>query len=99
MTYDLKADDKEYSKAIGYDIEEHIEEVKEAMGKPEAPPKCYSDEPVGKSGNRKLAMGCAFCPYKHTCWENLREFQYSNYTEYLTVVDKTPRVTELPANF
>lgn len=99
MTYDLKSEDKEYSKAIGYDIEERIEGVKEAMGKPEAPPKCYQDEPVGKSGNRKLAMGCVFCPYKHTCWENLREFQYSNYTEYLTVVDKTPRVPELPSDF
>jgi len=99
LIYDTEDKEAPYAEAIAYDIKEHIEDVKKSMGKPEAPPKCYQDEPVGKSGNRKLSMGCSFCPYKHTCWENLREFQYSNYVEYLTVVDKTPRVPELPSNF
>ena len=99
LLYDSEDKEAPYAESLAYDITEHIEEVKEAMGKPEAPPKCYDDVPAGKSGNRKLAMGCAFCQFKHHCWEDLRAFQYSNYTEYLTVVSKTPRVMEIPDGF
>ncbi len=99
LMYDTEDKDAPYAEAIAYDIEEHIETVKKSMGSDEPPPLCYPDEPAGKSGNRKLAMGCAFCPYKHHCWKDLRAFKYANYTEYLTVVDKTPRVEELPDGF
>ena len=65
------------------------------------PPRCYSDEPDGASGNRKLAIGCAFCGYKKECWSDanqgkgLRAFQYSNGVRYLTQVAKTPNVDEI----
>ena len=60
------------------------------------PPRCYSDVPDGKSGNRKLAIGCVFCGYKTKCWDNLRAFKYSNGVRYLTQVSKTPDVEEIP---
>ena len=99
LMYDSEDKDAPYADAIDYDIVEHVESVKKAMSSEDLPELCYQDEPVGKSGNRKLATGCAFCAYKHTCWENLRSFQYANYTEHLTFVDKTPRVLEIPDGF
>lgn len=66
-----------------------------------APERCYSDAKDGESGNRKLAIGCVFCPYKKKCWADanggagLRAFKYSNGVRYLTTVAKTPNVEEL----
>jgi len=66
-----------------------------------APERCYSDAKDGESGNRKLAIGCVFCPYKKKCWADanggagLRAFKYSNGVRYLTQVAKTPQVEEL----
>lgn len=66
-----------------------------------APARCYSDAKDGESGNRKLAIGCVFCPYKKKCWADanggagLRAFKYSNGVRYLTTVAKTPNVEEL----
>ena len=99
LLYDSENEFAPYADTIAYDIVEHIEEVKKAMSSDTPPELCYQDEPAGKSGNRKLAMGCAFCPYKHHCWKDLRSFKYANYTEYLTVVSKTPRVEEIPDGF
>ena len=62
----------------------------------DTPPRCYDDVPDGKSGNRKLAIGCVFCGYKTKCWDNLRAFKYSNGVRYLTQVSKTPDVEEIP---
>jgi hypothetical protein len=65
------------------------------------PPRCYSDEPDGASGNRKLAIGCVFCDYKKICWadandgQGLRTFQYANKKVYLTHVEKEPKVQEM----
>ena len=65
------------------------------------PARCYNDTKDGESGNRKLAIGCVFCPYKKKCWADanggagLRAFKYSNGVRYLTQVAKTPNVEEL----
>ena len=99
LMYDVNDKEAPYAEAIDYSIEEHIKNVKDAMVAAEPPPKCYEDIPVGSNGNRGLAMGCAFCSYKHECWEGLREFKYANYTQYLTVVDNKPRVEEIPSGF
>lgn len=80
---------------------ERINNVKKMVTQPTPPDKCYSDEPDGKSGNRKLATGCVFCPHKERCWsdanggQGLRAFQYSNGVRYLTQVGKTPDVQEI----
>ena len=99
LEYDTKDKDAPYADTINYDIVKHVDTIVKTVEGDTPPPRCYEDEPAGKSGNRKLAVGCAFCPYKHTCWDNLREFKYSNYTEYLTHVSKTPRVEEIPSGF
>ena len=65
------------------------------------PARCYNDAKDGESGNRKLAIGCVFCPYKKKCWADanggagLRAFKYSNGVRYMTQVAKTPNVEEL----
>ena len=82
---------------ISYDIEEHIERVKKLVEQPEAPEHCHETVPDGKSGNQKLAVGCSYCPYKHTCWPNVRTFLYSSGPRYLTEVVNEPKVTEIQA--
>ena len=65
------------------------------------PPKCYSDVPDGKSGNRKLDVGCIYCDYKRDCWKDsnggqgLRVFDYATNPRYLTQVSKMPNVEEI----
>jgi len=80
---------------------ERINKVKHMVKQATPPEKCYSDEPDGKSGNRKLVIGCVFCPHKERCWsdanggQGLRAFQYSNGVRYLTQVGKVPDVQEI----
>lgn len=81
---------------------DRINELKDIVSKDTPPPRCYRDEADGKSGNRKLAIGCVYCPFKKTCWADanggmgLRAFKYSNGIRYLTVTAKTPDVYEVP---
>jgi hypothetical protein len=60
------------------------------------PPRGYSDEEMGKSGNRKLGVACSYCPCKLHCWPGLRAFAYSGGPVYLTSVKDQPRVPEIP---
>jgi hypothetical protein len=71
-----------------------IEHLREVIAQDEPPPRCYDDEPMGKSGNRKLTTPCSYCGYKWRCWPNLRGFAYSNGPVYLTEVGKVPDVPE-----
>lgn len=59
------------------------------------PPRPFSDEPQGKSGNMKLQTVCSYCDFKQRCWPELRTFIYSNGPVFLTSVTKTPAVPEL----
>lgn len=73
-----------------------IDSCQEALSKPTPPEqRCYQDVAMGKSGNRCLDKGCALCPYKFKCWDNLRAFKYSSGIEYLTHVEKEPSVEEI----
>lgn len=81
--------------------EERIEHLKEVVKNEDTiPERCYEDVPDGKSGNRALAVGCSYCPYKFHCWSDsnggigLRVFSYSNGPKFLTEVVKEPRVDE-----
>ena len=80
---------------ISYDIGEHIDRVKKLVEQPEAPEHCHEVVPDGKSGNQKLAVGCSYCPYKHTCWPGVRTFLYSSGPRYLTEVVNEPKVAEV----
>jgi hypothetical protein len=80
---------------------QRIGKVKNFISSDIPPAKCYPDEEDGKSGNRKLAIGCVYCPFKEDCWKDanggrgLRKFQYSNGIRYLTQVGKVPDVKEV----
>ncbi len=80
---------------ISYDIGEHIDRVKKLVEQPDAPPHCHVVVPDGKSGNMKLAVGCSYCPFKHTCYSGVRTFLYSNGPRYLTEVVNEPKVAEV----
>ena len=78
------------------DFKDKVKKVKKALKKNTPPERCYSDLPDGKSGNRKLSMGCAYCGFKIECWKDanggkgLRKFKYSNGSRFLTHVAKRP---------
>lgn len=77
------------------DYETLIATKREMLQKSEPPEqKCYEPVPDGKSGNLKLDTGCSYCPFKWSCWPNLRGFAYSSKPVYLTRVVKTPKVPE-----
>ena len=80
---------------IGYDIEERIDHIRAVVEQEEPPEPCHQPVPDGKSGNMKLAVGCSYCPYKHTCWPGVRTFLYSSGPRYLTEVVNEPKVTEI----
>jgi len=83
------------------DAPSRVNHLKDVVSKDTPPARCYGDLEDGKSGNRKLAIGCVFCSFKKKCWADangghgLRAFQYSNGVRYLTTVAKTPDVEEV----
>lgn len=75
---------KDYAKVV---------ESKKALVKLKTPPpRAYTDEPDGKSGNRKLCIECSYCPFKKECWPGMQTFFYSNGPRFLTVVAREPNV-------
>jgi len=80
---------------------ERVEYLKGVMEQDNPPDKCYPDVPDGASGNRKLAIGCIYCPHKRTCWSDanqgkgLRVFDYAKGHRFLTNVSKEPNVEEI----
>jgi hypothetical protein len=80
---------------------ERVQYLKKTLESKRVPDRCYSDIPEGSSGNRKLAIGCVFCPHKRECWsdanngQGLRAFKYEKGPTYLTQVSKEPRVEEI----
>jgi len=59
------------------------------------PSRGFSDEPDGKSGNRKLSVNCSYCPFKKSCWPGLRTFIYYSGPVYLSRVVREPNVMEI----
>lgn len=84
----------------GNEPKPRIDDLRSVINRPEPPVRCYPDKPDGKSGNRKLDIGCSYCPYKYECWKDsnngqgLRKFFYSRGPVWLTHVEKTPKVDE-----
>lgn len=90
-----------------YRIEERVEHVKEMVGSPEVPDRCYEPVPQNgaakaDNGNRVLDVGCRYCPYKNYCWADanggvgLRTFMYSTGPVHFTHIEKEPtRVDEI----
>lgn len=78
-----------------HDPAKRIAELKEVIDQAEPPKRCYPDKPEGKSGNRVLAIGCSYCPFKNECWNGLRTFLYSNGPKHFTHVEVEPKVYEV----
>lgn len=88
--------------SIKVDVEGKIASAREAISSEEPPPeKCYPEEETSY-GNRKLAKGCVFCPFKYDCWKDandgkgLRVFEYAKGPEFLTHVERAPNMPERP---
>ncbi len=77
------------------DYNEKVDKAREMLAQPEPPERSYDDEPMGQSGNRKLGTKCSYCVFKNHCWPNLRTFLYSSKPEFLTKVEKLPKVPEV----
>lgn len=79
------------------DIQERIDHIKDVVSLKEPPERCFSPEPMGKSGNLKLPVGCSYCPFKLECWKDvgLRKFIYSTGPVWMTHVEKEPDVLEV----
>jgi hypothetical protein len=71
---------------------DEVERKKTLVSKAYPPDKTYEPVPHGKGGNMKLPMMCSYCDFKYQCWDNLKEYIYSNGPIYLTHVEKTPNV-------
>ena len=95
LKYDLEDEEAPAYPVLKKDIEERILHIKEMVQKEEPPELCYETVPDGKSGNMKLAMGCSYCHFKHSCYPNLRAFAYSYGPRYLTEVVNEPKVQEI----
>lgn len=83
-----------------HDAGKRVEHVKK-MVEDTIPDRCFEPEPMGKSGNMKLAINCSYCPFKQECWKDandgkgLRSFIYSNGVVDLVEVSNEPKVQEL----
>ena len=72
-----------------------VAQAKKDVNGAELPPRAFTSEPDGKSGNRRLKFNCSYCPFKKACWPGLRTFLYSSGPRYLTTVKRVPDVTEV----
>lgn len=101
LQYHEDHDNTPYQDAIQWDVGERVRHLKRLVGDDTIPAVCYDPVPDGKSGNEKLATGCAYCDYKEQCWPELRTYYYSTGPRYLTKVVKEPKVAgiEIPEEF
>ena len=85
-------------------VRDRIERLRLALSKESPPERCFSDEPMGKSGNHKLGLNCSYCTHKYRCWSDanegvgLRTFVYSNGPVFMTKVEREPDVFESTFN-
>lgn len=77
------------------DYNELVQEKIEVVSSNLVPKRGFSDEPEGKSGNRKLGTKCSYCEFKEACWPKLRTFAYSTGPVFLTHVEREPKVREI----
>lgn len=88
------------SKKSEDEVKQRISLIKDTVSKGVEPERCYPDEEDGKSGNRKLSIGCSYCPHRFFCWrdandgEGLKQYVYSTGPRYLTKVSREPRVQQ-----
>ena len=75
--------------------EQVYEDKKALVAQPEPPERGFKPEPMGASGNEKLGVQCSYCPFKKTCYPELRTFLYSSGPVFMTKVIREPNVPEI----
>lgn len=96
LKYDLDNENDPMYEFYSSCIVERIKHVKQLVAEPTPPLRfCHDLLEDGKSGNLKLAAGCGYCPFKHTCYPDLRGFVYSTGVRWLAKVAKEPNVPEI----
>lgn len=76
----------------GRDYTKLVEDAVQVCKRETPPDRFYNDVPDGKSGNRKLGVGCSYCAFKETCWPGLRRVPYGNGPRFLTEVVREPNL-------
>lgn len=66
--------------------------VRSVLENNEPPERGFTDEPEGKSGNRKLCVNCSYCAFKGACWPGLKTAVYAKGPVFLTRVVRPPKV-------
>lgn len=61
------------------------------------PPRTFAAEDK-PNGNEGLGTACSYCEFKKKCWPGLRTFLYSNGPQFLTKVNKVPKVPEITSH-
>lgn len=81
-----------------YDPEGRVVHLRNVLASDREPPRCYSDKPEGKSGNRILDVACSYCPFKNHCWRDanggrgLEVYNYYSGPKFFTHIEREPRV-------
>lgn len=89
----------DFHKPVGKDkMITYAKEVVEKAVKKKKPPEKLHE--IDKGSNKGLGVSCTYCNFRFECWENLRAFGYkkgnSIRIDYLTEVNKEPKVDEIP---
>ena len=96
LKYDLNDTQAPVYEVLKEDIVERVQHVKKMVRLEAIPSLCFASLPDGKSGNRKLAVGCSYCQFKASCYPHLRAFAYSTGPRFLIDVKNEPKVREIP---
>lgn len=84
----------ESAEATGRDLKGEIRETKRMLKRSDPPPRGFSEQPDGKSGNMKLPFQCGYCDHKVHCWD-YKTFLYSSGPRFLTHIVNQPKVAEV----
>lgn len=83
-------------------LDQRLDKILPQLENPyQEPVKYYDSVPEGKSGNHKLCVECAYCPFKQHCWrdanigQGLKAYKYSYGPVFLVHTVRTPNVPEI----
>jgi hypothetical protein len=83
------------------DYEQEIVRKSRMLERDQLPDRCHTPVPYGSSGNKRLSVECAYCPFKRDCWKQsnygkgIRSFAYSSGVVELVEVHREPEVQEI----
>jgi hypothetical protein len=85
---------------VPVDYEALVRDRRYDLEQPLPPQKCYPDETETyyrkPTGNRVLSIGCSYCPFKSSCWSNVRAFLNGGKPKFYTKIVAQPKGEEIP---